>query len=122
MSEERLQILKMIESGKISAEEGAKLLSAVETTQAAEATGKPAHFLRVKVYEIKSGRATVNVNLPLSLLDVALKFVPKDAEFMKGMKGVNLDELVAAIKSGVQGKVVDIVDEEEGHHVEVYVD
>lgn len=122
MNEERLQILKMIESGKISAEEGAKLLSAVETTQAAETVGKQAHFLRVKIYETKSGRATVNVNLPLSLIDVALKFVPKDAEFMKGVKGIDIDEVVAAIKAGAQGKIVDIVDEGEGQHVEVWVD
>ncbi len=119
MNEERLQILKMIESGKISAEEGAKLLSAVETTQVAEATGREAHFLRIKVYETKSGRATVNVNLPLSLIDVALRFVPKNADYLKG---VNVDELVAAIKSGAQGKIVDINDEESGDHVEIYVD
>ncbi len=119
MNEERLQILKMIESGKISAEEGAKLLSAVETTQVAETTARQAHFLRVKVYDTRSGRATVNVNLPLSLLDVALKFVPKDTEYLKGL---DVEALVAAIKSGAHGKIVDITSDEESQHVEVYIE
>ena len=119
MNEDRLQILKMIESGKISAEEGAKLLSAVEATQAAETPARPAQFLRVKVYDTRSGRATVNVNLPLSLLEVALKFAPKNIE---QLKGVDLGEIVQAIKTGASGKIVDITDDDEGQHVEIYVE
>ncbi|HEY3316621.1 MAG TPA: hypothetical protein VGL40_15260 [Bacillota bacterium] len=119
MNEERLQILKMIESGKITAEEGAKLLTAVETGQGEEQTPHSAKFLKVKVYDTRSGKAKVNVNLPLNLLDIAVRFIPKDHEYTKGLDMVGL---VEAIRGGAVGKIVEVDDEEEHQHVEVYVE
>ena len=122
--EERMQILKMIEEGKISAEEGAKLLAALAAGSKAdvarrEAAGGSAKQFRVRVTDLASGRNKVNINIPMSLVNVGLKM---GARFAPDIEGINFDEIVTAIKSGSQGKIVDVVDDEDGERVEIYVE
>jgi len=122
--EERMQILKMIEEGKISAEEGAKLLAALSAGSKAdvarrEPAGGSAKQFRVRVTDLASGRNKVNINIPMSLVNVGLKM---GARFAPDIEGINFDEIVAAIKSGSQGKIVDVVDDEDGERVEIYVE
>ncbi len=121
---ERMQILKMIEEGKISATEGAKLLAAMETAHQKErhhvigAPGKPRWF-RVRVTDLSTGRAKVNVNIPMSLVNVGIKM---GARFAPEVEGVELDELMEAIRGGAQGKIIDVEDAEDGERVEIYVE
>ncbi|MDX1689200.1 MAG: hypothetical protein R3248_14550, partial [Candidatus Promineifilaceae bacterium] len=75
-TEERMQILRMIEEGKISAGEGAELLRALEEKKdggpAAEplrGASKPRWF-RVRVTDVETGRSKVNVNIPMGLVNV----------------------------------------------------
>jgi hypothetical protein len=122
--EERMQILKMIEEGKISPEEGAKLLAALAAGSKADAArrepaGGSAKQFRVRVTDLTSGRNKVNINIPMSLVNVGLKM---GARFAPDIEGINFDEIVAAIKSGSQGKIVDVVDDEDGERVEIYVE
>ena len=122
--EERMQILKMIEEGKLSAEDGAKLLAALAAGSKAdaprrEAAGGSAKQFRVRVTDLASGRNKVNINIPMSLVNVGLKM---GARFAPDIEGINFDEVMAAIKSGSQGKIIDVVDEEDGERVEIYVE
>ena len=39
-----------------------------------------------------------------------------------GVEGLDMNQIIAAIKSGGQGKVVDVEDEEDGEHVEVFIE
>jgi hypothetical protein len=119
--EERMQILKMIEEGKISAEEGAKLLAALAAGSKPVPTkreGSPKQF-RVRVTDLNSGRNKVNINIPMSLVNVGLKM---GARFAPDIEGINFDEVMEAVRSGSQGKIVDVVDEEDGERVEIYVE
>ena len=123
-SEERLQILKMIQEGKITAEEGAKLLAALAAGGKSEAgrretPGGAAKQFRVRVTDLNSGRNKVNINIPMSLVNVGLKM---GARFAPDIEGINFDEVIAAIKSGSQGKIVDVVDDDDGERVEIYVE
>lgn len=119
-SEERLKILQMIQDGKISPADGAKLLEALTRGSGRPAPGRAAaddgRYLRVRVTDLFSGRNKVTVNLPLSLvsagLGIASKYVP----------GVQEEELMEAIRSGMTGKVIDVRDEEDGDHVEIYIE
>jgi hypothetical protein len=120
-SEERMKILKMIEERKISSEEGARLLAALakaERKRAAVAPGE-GRWLRVRVTDVDSGKTAVNVNLPISLVNVGLRM---GARFVPEMEGVSMDELEESIRRGVTGKIIDIVDEQERQRVEVYVE
>ena len=123
MKEERMQILKMIQEGKVTAEEGAKLLAALEgskkTEAAATAAAAQGKFFRVRVTDMKSGRTKVNVNIPLGLVNVGLKM---GARFAPELEGMDMNEIMEAIRTGAQGKIIDVEDEEDGEKVEIYIE
>ncbi len=124
--EERMKILKMIEEGKINAEEGAKLLAALADSRrtpppvsAAALTGGSARWLRVRVTDSVTGKTKVNVNLPMGLVDVGLKI---GARFAPEIDSEQMDAINQALKSGLSGKIIDVTDEEDGEHVEIFVE
>lgn len=119
-SEERLRILKMVEQKQISAADGAKLLTALQAG-ANENAPQPARarWLRVRVTDRASGRNKVNVTIPIGLLDVGLKM---GARLPAEMTGMDLSAIHAAIKQGIQGKIVEVDDEDDDEHVEVFVE
>jgi hypothetical protein len=123
-SEERLQILKMIEDGKISAADGADLLRALDRDSRSPAVeplkgASNPRWFRVRVTDTVSGRHKVNVNIPMGLVNVGIKM---GARFAPEVEGVDYNELMEAIRSGQQGKILDITDEEDGERVEIFVE
>ena len=121
MHNERMQILSMIQSGQISAEEGARLLAALKSGgKEARATdvGQPRWF-RVRITDLKSGKSKVNVNIPMTLVNVGIKM---GARFVPDAEGVNYEALAEAIRGGAQGKVIDVEDEEREERVEIFVE
>lgn len=124
-TEERMQILRMIEEGKISAGEGAELLRALEEKKEGGPAVEPLRgasrprWFRVRVTDVETGRSKVNVNIPMGLVNVGIKM---GARFAPEMEGVDYEELMDAIRSGRQGKVIDITDNEDGERVEIFVE
>jgi hypothetical protein len=124
-TEERMKILKMIQEGKITAEEGAKLLSALKesppwTGRSPAPGGSGKGWLRVKVTDTVTGRTKVNVNLPLGLMDAGIRI---GAQFAPELQGVNLEQVISEVRAGgTTGKIIDVVDEEDGDHVEIFVE
>ncbi len=130
-TEERMRILEMIAEGQISAAEGSRLLDAADPqaatkVQKAPETAMPTisrrsngtvRRLRVKVIEDNGTR--VNVNLPLSLMQVGLKI---GGRFVSELNDLD-DEmamLMEAIENDVVGKIVEVDDEDS--HVEIYIE
>ncbi len=122
LKEERMQILKMIEAGTITADEGAKLLAALEEgagkSEQPEPGGK-ARWMRIRVTDLKTGRAKVNVNLPMGLVNFGMKM---GARFAPEMEEIDLDEIMEAIKEGAQGKIIEVEDDEDGERVQIYIE
>jgi hypothetical protein len=123
LKEERMQILKMIEDGQITAAEGARLLAALEEPEKKRAAGAAAtsgaRWLRVRVTDVSSGRVKVNVNIPLSLATVAMKL---GARFAPEVEGVDMTEVMAAIQSGSAGRILEAEDAEDGERVEIFIE
>ena len=123
-TEERMQILKMIEEGKITAAEGADLLRAIDQdsrtpkNEPLKGSSSPRWF-RVRVTDMGSGRNKVNVNIPMGLVNVGIKM---GARFAPEMEGMEYEQIMAAIKSGQQGKIMDVTDDESGERVEIFVE
>jgi hypothetical protein len=121
-SEERMKILKMIDEGKLTAEEGARLLTALAESRKPPrrppmpGQGGGTRWLRIRVTEIGSGRAKATVNLPLGLVDAGLNIAAQYAP------GINFEDLAEAIKTGAEGKIIDVIDEEDGEHVEIFIE
>ena len=123
-SEERMKILKMIEEGKLSAEEGTKLLAALSEKRAPtppRGSGMPggARWLRIRVTGVRTGRSKASVQIPLALVDAGMKI---GAHFAPEVEGVDMSNVMDAVRSGMTGKVIDVIDEEDGEHVEIYVE
>jgi hypothetical protein len=129
--DERLRILRMVEEGKISAGEGISLLESLEQSRkpargssrpalgAGNSTGSP-RWLRVRVTDLYTGRSKATVNIPFGLMDWGLRI---GAQFAPEMAGYDLQELGRVLREdGVDGKIVDVVDDQDGEHVEIYVD
>jgi hypothetical protein len=121
-SEERLRILKMVADKQITAAEGARLLEALRSADGEDplrgGQAKP-RWLRVRVTDKASGKSKVNVNLPVGLLDVGLKM---GARFAPDMAGMDLQAIQAAIKGGMQGRIIDVDDEADNERVEIFIE
>ncbi len=136
-NEERMKILKMVAEGKITAEEADQLLEALEESERVSSGGRPGvppvppapepplssgrkpRWLHVRVTDTNTGRARVNVRLPVSMINIGLKMGSK---FAPEVEGLNMDELMRMIEAGEIGQIVDVHDEEDGEHVEVYLE
>ena len=127
-NEERLRILKMVQEGKITAEEAAQLLQLLEdaagkTTSpgraATASAGRQGRWLRVRVTDTDSGKTRVNVRLPLSMVSAGMKMGMRLSPEVEGLDPEMLNQF---INSGQVGQVVDVFDEEGGEHVEVFIE
>lgn len=123
-SEERMQILKMIEEGKISASEGAELIRALDQDDAGKENeplkgASAPRWFRVRITDTSTGKNKVNVNIPMGLVNVGMKM---GARFAPEIEGMEFDKITELIRSGAQGKVMDIIDNEEGERVEIFVE
>lgn len=77
-------------------------------------------WFRVRVSDLKTGKSKTNVKIPANLADfgmkMAAKFAPAD------IAGLDMDQILAAMKAGGEGKMVDVEDEEKGEHVEIFIE
>ncbi len=134
MQDERMQILKMLEEGKITAEEAAQLLEAVQASAAdGEAGGtaeavwesprKKAKWMRIEVQERNGNQ--VHIKLPVAIIRAALRI---GGGHLK-IGGFDSNELEAEVMAGLQealregetGLVVD-VQERDGDHVQIFLE
>ncbi|HQY90211.1 hypothetical protein [Caldilinea sp.] len=123
ISEERRKVLQMVEEGKLSPEDGARLLAALGQPEepgtepappvsSVDATGRS---FRVRVSNVATGKQKVTVNIPLALVDFGLRFVPASEKF-------NVETLRAAIHNGMTGRIVEVLDDEKGDRVEIFIE
>ncbi len=108
----------MLEEKKISAEEAARLLDALNTGD----EDYKNRFLKVRVWEAGSEKAKVNVTLPLSLVKWGLKMAPEHAKAKIADADIDLKLVGEALEKGVTGKIVEVDDDEKGEHVEVWLE
>jgi hypothetical protein len=129
-NEEKMKILSMLQDGIINAEQAAQLLDALSSSGEGskpqpsagfESSGqkKTGKFFRVRVTDTDSGKTRVNVRLPVGLVGAGLKMGMK---FSPEIEGMDQDVLKSFLESGDIGKIVDVYDDNDGEHVEVYIE
>ncbi len=119
--EERLEILRLLESGTITTDEAAQLLDALDiatpTDWTSASMGEASRGVRLRITNRESGRTTVNLLLPLALIErgfgFATRFVPAD---ILGESGAVRE----AVRSGFSGVLLDV--EEHGERVQIIVE
>ena len=147
-SEERMMILRMVEEGKITPEEGARLLAAMGERQAepemaggtvggiADAAqsdsastggtyaGAFANFgdssLNGRMFRVRvSNGMTGKQKVDVN---IPLGLVEFGLRFIPSSAKVNAQAIRDAINSGARGRIVDVQDNEKGDHVEVFIE
>lgn len=116
-SAERMMILRMVEQGKISAEEGARLLAALGSQTESESKPRTNVFdtsrlLQVRVSDLVNNRQKVNVNVPVGLFQLVWRWLPATAQ-------EEIEKVQQAIESGASGRIVEVVDQDSGVRVEI---
>jgi len=121
LKNEKLQILTMVKEGKITSSEGVELLNALEN-KSLEINNKSSKWIKIRVID-PSDKTKVNVNVPIALVDIGLKLATKVSPDLKdsGVHEINIQEIAEIIKSGAEGKIVDI-ESENGEKVEIVVE
>ena len=121
ISEERLRILKLIESGQVSAEEGGQLIEALSANQERDRPrgAVQPRVLRVRVTDLSSRRQKINVTIPVSLVGIGLKL---GAKLVRRMESANADQIMRAIEGGSLGRIFEMQDLDEGERVEIFVE
>jgi hypothetical protein len=125
IEQERLRVLRMVEEGKLNASEGVNLLETLahgknSSKTASHTSSGNARWFRVKVTDLETGRSKATVNIPMSLMDwgmrIGAKFAPEVADY-------NLNEMMKILQEdGVGGKIIDVEDDEDGEHVEIFIE
>lgn len=128
MSEERIKILKMVQQGKITVEEGESLLEALVKSEVPE--GEPqiqkerseGKTLRIRVTEVDTGTQTINLRLPLTLARIVRSFIPEMEWHKLEQKGVNINAILKSIDEGEIGKIIEVDDAHDNQKVEVWIE
>ncbi|CAB1246334.1 SHOCT-like domain-containing protein [Clostridium sp. HV4-5-A1G] len=129
MNEEIAKILKMVEEGKLTADEAQELIESLKdkNAQLVESTAANSNedimekMLRIKVNSHEGDN--VNVKLPVKFIKIMLKTVGKIpiSDSVEGMENIDLNLISEAIDNGLSGKIVD-VKSADGDIVEVSIE
>jgi hypothetical protein len=113
----------MIQEGKISAAEGARMLGNEPCSQPgcddSSVSGNEPRWIRVLVTDVDSGKTRVNVRLPVNLMSTGVKM---GAHLSADMQELNMQQINDFVKRGVTGQVMEVVDDDEGEKVAIYLE
>jgi hypothetical protein len=108
------EVLRMVAEGRLTAEQAAPILDALEGTDDPAVSGESAEAPRdgaapapryARIEVLDRGRTAVNLRVPLSLGRMAMAAIP-------GLSGTLADQINEAVDRRVAGSVVDVLDED----------
>ncbi|MHB8597971.1 MAG: SHOCT-like domain-containing protein [Ktedonobacteraceae bacterium] len=122
--EERNRILRLVESGQVSATEAAQLLDTFEDETDRYGLSSErvrSRTVRVRVTSLPNNRQKLNFNvtLPVGLLKIGLSI---GSRLAPQLSTSGLDDVLRAIERGATGRLLDIQDLEEGQRVEIFAE
>jgi hypothetical protein len=121
-NEERLKILTMLQEGKIDTAEAARLLEALESSPEPEPqskpTGKPRH-LHIKVTRLGDNKPVADIKVPVALVNAGIRL---GAKFSPNSYGIDADALRDMLDSPEAQQIIDVTDEEDGEHVQIWLE
>lgn len=107
----------MVAEGKVNAEEGARLLEALNPKKVNKRSRRHLHIL---ITEEGNKKPKLNLSIPVKLAEIGMKFIPKNSEFKAHLGNSNFDfssinwkEIMELVSSGEVGDLLNLeVDEE----------
>lgn len=115
--EEKKRIINMVAEGKISAEDAARLLEALNPKPAKSNMGRKLHIL---ITQEGSKKPKLNLSIPVKLAQIGVRFIPKNANFDAHLESTNFDfssinwkEIMDMVSSGEVGDLFNMEVEED---------
>ena len=131
LSEERQQVLHMVEQGTITADEGARLINALggeeheaaveEHPEAPVEAAATADDVQVRIALASEDGQVVTLILPLQLARFALPLFDLPHAALLGEHGIDVNRIREALRAGEPCDVLDYQDEESGHRVQIVI-
>ena len=126
MDEERLRVLKLVESGRITPEQAAELLRALGPSYAltapsiATGSARPdgPQWLRVRVTD-RNGRSTADLQLPLSIVRIALSV---GGRWLPQLRMLDPAWVIETLRERAGRPVFTFKDASDGDRVVIWVD
>jgi hypothetical protein len=122
-SDERLEILHLVQEGAVTAEEAARLLDALgegdrvpHRASTVDSSSNRGRHVRIRVTDQQSGKPHVNLVLPFGLVDIGLSFAQSFAPTMLG----DTAALRETLFSGLRGPLIEV--DNDGERVEISVE
>jgi hypothetical protein len=85
-----------------------------------QVNGERPRWLKIRVRDLDTGHNRVNVSLPVGIVSFGLGIARRfGAEFDDQY---NVDEIWKMVKEGERGVLVDVEDEEDNKHIQIYLD
>ena len=119
MQEERRKILNLVQEGKITADEAARLLDALrDKMENAQQRKRKPRWVRIRVTDLEAKRIRVNLTLPVGLVRAGLR----GGGSIAGMEGLNTGELEEMLNRGEVGHILDMQDTVGAERVEIFIE
>jgi uncharacterized membrane protein YccC len=117
--DERDRILNLIEEGRVTADQAAQLLDALDGES--ERSAERARVLRVRVTTLNPRQQRINMaaTLPLNLVRVSLRL---GTQLLPQLSNTALEDLLRTIDSRVAGRLLDLQDLDTGERLEIFVE
>ncbi len=125
--EEKIRIMQLVQNGTITPEEALQLLEGIDRksnvgpniADSFTTPANPPKWARILVTDMDSGKTRVNLRLPLGLITAGRKM---GAKIPAKMNDMDLDDLFQGSNLSSPGRVLEVYDEEDREHVEIFVE
>ncbi|HAS72591.1 MAG TPA: hypothetical protein DCS67_00430 [Clostridiales bacterium UBA8960] len=123
MNEDELRVLKMIEAGTITAEEGMRLIQALGQTDKLKQSKSRKNVKSIRLHiqdELKT--SPVDIKLPIGLFKAGIKIGEKfSPELQQAMSEINYEDIMQSVDEGVLGEIMTVTTND-GHLVIIYLE
>lgn len=137
----RKEILELLASGKITADEAADMLTDVQAAPSPEpepiqievetepahsevvkadiTTGEEPRWFKVRVRNKETGKNKVSVNIPVRMLTFGMKIGKRFAPELDALQWEDINGMMADLKNGM---LVEVEDDESNEHVQIFLE
>src|SRR5690349_13460275 len=119
--DERNRILLLVEAGQVSADQAAQLLDALEANHEHPLTPRRQRVLHVRTTNLRASAQKMHLSaiIPIPLLKQSLRL---GAYLIPQLSSETLADLLKAVESGANGRLLDVQDMEQGQRLEIFVE
>ena len=122
MEDEIKQVIKMVEQGKITAEEAENLIHVILDTPESglhmAKTGK-ARFFKISMNDDEGQK--MDIAIPMGLVKFVKKFIPSQNIEQLSKQGLDIDEIISSVENAEKSELVNISGSE-GELVRIWIE